>query len=237
MTVLVLDLKTVPDPEVGKRLLALEKFSDAEAVLAMKTLRVAGHQSNAVPAQQRRVVAAALVIASESEFTVQAFTAGADEAAMLAAIEQLVRAAKASVWAWDGARSYRTQLLARALASKLALPALLAAQGPQSLAAHFGFALENASLSELAAVHGLPHRLGLRTADTEAAQARGDHQKLLAGSAVDALIAYLLSIALKAATGEINEAARLAAREQVCGWLKAQTASHWQQFHQVWKAL
>lgn len=237
MTVLVLDLKTVPDPEVGKRLLALEKFSDAEAVLAMKTLRVAGHQSSAVPAQQRRVVAAALVIASANEFTVQEFSAAADEPQMLGAIEQSVRTANASVWAWDSARGYRAQLLARSLATGMAMPAVFAAQGPQSLAAHFGFSPQNAPLAELAAVHGLPHRLGLRAADTEAAQARGDQQKLLAGSAADALIAYLLSIALKAATGELDERARLAAREQVCSWLKVQTAAHWQQFHQVWKAL
>lgn len=237
MTTLVLDLKTVPDPAVGKRLLALEQFSDAEAVLAMKTLRVAGHQSNAVPSQQRRVVAAALVIASENEFTVQEFAVGTDESDMLRAIEQRVRAANAPVWAWDGVRGYRAQLLARALATGVAMPALLAQSGPQSLAAHFGFAPVNASLAELAAVHGLPHRLGLRGADAEAAHARRDHQKLLAGSAADALIAYLLSIALKAATGELDEHARLAAREQVCNWLRAQTATHWQQFHQVWKAL
>lgn len=237
MTVLVLDLKTVPDPEVGKRLLALEKFSDAEAVLAMKTLRVAGHQSNAVPAQQRRVVAAALVIASENQFSVKEFAVGSDESAMLRAIEQQVCAANAPVWAWDSVRGYRAQLLARALATGVALPTVLADRGPQSLAAHFGFSPENAPLAELAAVHSLPHRLGLRSVDTEAAHARGDHQKLLAGSAADALIAYLLSIALKAATGEITEATRIAARQQVCGWLKDQTAVHWQQFHTVWKAL
>lgn len=237
MTMLVLDLKTVPDPEVGKRLLALEKFSDAEAVLAMKTLRVAGHQSNAVPAQQRRVVAAALVIASAGGFTVREFSGGSDESQMLSAIEQDVRGAGVPVWAWDGMRGYRAQLLARALATGVAMPAVFAAQGPKSLAAHFGFPPQNAPLAELAAAHGLPHRLGLRAADTEAAHACGDRQKLLAGSAADALIAYLLSIALKAATGELDEPAYLRAREQVCGWLKAQTAVHWQQFHQVWKAL
>ena len=237
MTMLVLDLKSVPDPAVGKRLLALEKFSDAEAVLAMKTLRVAGHQSNAVPSQQRRIVAAALVVASEHHFAVEEFLPAMDEPAMLRAIEQRVVAASAPVWAWDGVRGYRAQLLARALATGAAMPALFAARGPQSLAAHFGFQPENARLAELAAAHGLPHRLGLRTAETEAAHARGEHQRLLAGSAADALIAYLLSIALKAATGEIDEAARTSARQQVCGWLKQQTAAHWQQFHTVWKAL
>lgn len=235
-TVLVLDLKTVPDPAVGKRLLALEKFSDAEAVLAMKTLRVAGHQSNAVPAQQRHVVAAALVMASGTEFSVQEFAPGTGEAEMLRAIEQQVCRVDAPVWAWDGVRGYRAQLLARALATGVAMPSLLAHRGPQSLAAHFGFAPENAPLAELAAVHGLPHRLGLRTADTEAAHVRGDHQKLLAGSAADALIAHLLGIALRAATGEIDEPQRAAARERVCHWLRAQTAPHWQQFHAVWKA-
>lgn len=238
MNMLVLDLKTVPDPGVGKRLLALEKFGDAEAVLAMKTLRVAGHQSAAVPVQQRRVVAAALVIASANEFTVAEFIAGTDEARMLTEIEQRVHAAAtAPVWGWESTRSYRAQLLSRALATGVAMPALLAAHGPQSLAARFGFAPDNAPLAELAAVHGLPHRLGLRTVETEAAHIRGDHQQLGTGSAADALIAYLLAIALQAATGEIDEAARQAARRQVCDWLQRQTSAHWQQFHAVWKAL
>ncbi len=237
MTLLVLDLKTVPDPAVGKRLLALEKFSDAEAVLAMKTLRVAGHQSNAVPVQQRRIVAAALVQADADRFTVEVFEAGGDESILLRAIEQRVQAARAPVWAWDGMRAYRAQLLTRALASHTALPSLFAAQGPQSLAAYFGFAPDHAPLAELAAAHGLPHRLGLRGADTEAAQLRGDHEKLLAGSAADALIAYLLAIALKTVTGELDAAAGQRAKQQVCDWLGAQTAAHWQQFHAVWKAL
>lgn len=237
MTVLVLDLKCVPDPAVGKRLLALEKFSDAEAILAMKTLRVAAHQSAAVPSLQRRVVAAALVVASADHFAVEEFVAAANEADMLAAIEQRVSAVQAPVWVWDAAGSIRAQLLARALATGVAMPALLAAQGPQGLAAHFGFRRDAAPLEELAAVHALPHRLGLRSVDTEAAHAGGDLDKLRGGSAVDALITYLLGMALKAATGEIDQAAHLAARQQVCHWLGAQTASHWQQFHAAWRVL
>ncbi len=237
MNRLILDLKTVPDPAVGKRLLALEKFSDAEAELAMKTLRVAGHQSATVPSQQRRIVAAALVIASPGFFAVEEFAARGDEGEMLAAIERRAAASGGSVWAWDAMRSYRPQLLARALATGVAMPSLFAETGPRSLAGHFGFQTAAAPLAELAAVHGLPHRLGLRAAETEAAHARGDTAKLVGGSAADALIAYLLSLALQAATGEIDAAERAARRQQVCDWLKLQTAAHWQQFHAVWKAL
>lgn len=234
---LLLDLKTVPDPAVGKRLLALEKFSDAEAELAMKTLRVAGHQSSTVPSQQRRVVAAALVIATPDFFAVDEFAAGSDEGEMLAAIERRARDAGGAVWAWDAMRGYRPQLLARALATGVAMPTLFAEKGPQSLAAHFGFLPGAAPLAELAAVHGLPHRLGLRASDTEAAHASGNAPKLIGGSAADALIAYLLTIALQATTGEIDTATQAAKRQQVCGWLTQQSAAHWQQFRTVWKAL
>jgi len=233
---LLLDLKTVPDPAVGKRLLALERFSDAEAELAMKTLRVAGHQSATVPSQQRRVVSA-LVIATPQAFGVDEFAAGSDEGAMLASIERRVAELGSAVWAWDAMRGYRPQILARALATGVALPKLLADKGPQSLALHFGFQVGAAPLSELAAVHGLPHRLGLRAADAEAAHASGNTAKLVGGSAADALIAYLLTIALQAATGEIDEAQRSAKRHQVCDWLKVQAAPHWQQFHTAWRAL
>ena len=233
MSLIVLDLKTVPDAEVGKRLLALERFSDAEAELAMKTLRGATAQNAAVPMQQRRVVAAALVVADSARFTVETFLAGADEPALLAALEAQ---ASAPVWAWDAGRGYRTQLLARALATGVALPKLLAVQGPQSLAAHFGLQAAHAALPELAAIHRLPHRLGLRAAECESASARGDATRLASGSAADALIAYLLALALKAATGEISASEASAARQRVRDWLATQDAAHWRAFRNEWKA-
>lgn len=233
---LILDLKTVPDPAVGKRLLALEKFSDAEAELAMKTLRIAGHQSAIVPPQQRRIAAAALVVAMSGQFAVETFSAATDEAETLAAIEHSVSEKAGSVWAWDPARGYRGQLLVRALATGVAMPTLLATNGPQSLASYFGFQPGVAPLAELAAVYGLPHRLGLRAADAEVAHARGDAAALIAGSAADALIAYLLCVALKAATGEVNATEHAARRLQVSHWLATQTAAHWRQFHAAWKA-
>jgi hypothetical protein len=229
---LILDLKTVPDPAAGKRLLALERFSDAEAELAMKTLRVAAAQTATVPLQQRRVVAAALLQASPGHFAITAWHAGQDEAGLLAGLEAL---ASAPVWAWDSGQGYRTLLLARALATGVPMPKLLADQGPQSLAAQFGLQPACASLAELAAVHRLPHRLGLRAADAEAAHARGDATRLTTGSEADVLIAYLLAMGLKAATGEIAVAEAEAARQAVRRWLATQTAAHWQQFASEWR--
>ena len=234
---LLLALKTAPDPAVGKRLLALEQFSDAEAELAMRTLRVASHQCPKVPLLQRRIVAAALVVSGGGRFELLSFDASTDEPTALRALEQAVASANEALWSWDGQQELRAQLLARALAHGLALPALLAAQGPGSLAMHYGLLPHAAALAELAAVHGLPHRLGMNTEEAEVAVARGDHAAVQAACAVDALLAYLLGIALRAATGEIDEAGRIAARQQVGDWLRLQADSHWQQFHAVWKAL
>ena len=232
-TVLLLDLKTVPDPQVGKRLLALEQFSDAEAELAMKTLRVATAAHPAVPLQQRRIIAAALVVASPEQFTVLEFPAR-DEPAALNALESAVAAHPGTVWAWDSGSGYRTQLLARALATRTALPGLLRQAGPRSVAAHYGLQPAASALAELAAVYGLPHRLGLRAAETEAAHARGEHERLSAGSAADALIAYLLLLALQRLTGETDAVTLQLAQARVSAWLCAQTAPHWQQFRQHW---
>lgn len=228
---LILELKTAPDPAVGKRLLALEKFSDAEAELAMRTLSVAEKQTAALPLSQRRIVAAALVIAEHGHFAVEAFAAQPDEAAMLAALEARVAALALPVMAWDAARA---PLLLRALATGVPLPALLAGQGPRSLAEGFGLAAQR--LAELAAVRGLPHRLGLCTAGAEAAHAAGEGERLAAGCAVDALIAYLLALGCKAATGEITGAQAESAQAEARSWLAAQQAAHWRAFHQQWRA-
>lgn len=229
----MLDLKTVPDPQVGKRLLALERFSDAEAELAMKTLRGATAQNPAVPMQQRRIVAAAWLSATPDRFSIESFAA-ADEAAMLVALEALAAADRGPVHAWDAGAGYRTQLLARALATGVPLPALLCEQGPRSLVAQLGLQPAAASLVEWAAVQGLPHRLGLRAREVEAAHAAGDFARLACGSAVDVLIAYLLALALQGATGEISPPQAKAAQQTVRDWLAAQTAPHWQQFRQHW---
>lgn len=228
---LILELKTAPDPAVGKRLLALEKFSDAEAELAMRTLSVAERQTVALPLTQRRVVAAALVIAEAQHFAVEAFAAQQDEAAMLAALEARVAALGLPVMTWDAGRA---QLLLRALATGMPMPALLAEQGPRGLAASFGIAPAN--LAELAAVRGLPHRLGLCMAGAEAAHAAGEGERLSAGCAVDALIAYLLALGCQTATGEIAVADADAAQAEVQRWLAMQEAPHWRAFRQQWSA-
>ena len=232
----LLDLKTVPDPGAAKRLLALEAFSDAEAVLAMTTLRVARQQALAQPPQLRRVVAAVLLRAGPEGVDLVKFDDADGEAALLHGLETELARAEGPVWAWDAAQYYRSQLLARALAGGLALPRLLAERGPRSLAAHFGFAAGTAFLAELAAVHGLPHGLGLRAAEVEAAHAAGDRERLRAGGAADALIAYLLALALWQATGERGPAEMAEQRTLVRRWLAAQAAPHWRAFAKGWNA-
>ncbi|TAJ55677.1 MAG: hypothetical protein EPN60_00610 [Nevskiaceae bacterium] len=231
---LILDLKTVPDPAAAKRLLALEPFSDAEAVLALTTLRVARQQPAGQPPPLRKVAAAVLLQAGPEQFELHEFNSSGGEPALLSALEQAVAAAAEPLWSWDAEAQIRSLLLARALAGDLALPRLLAQGGPRSLVEQFGFAPGLASLWELAAVHDLPHDLGLREAECEQALAAGDRARLLAGSGADALIAYLLSLALEHSTGLRTAESLLAERRRVAGWLERQTAPHWRAFRSRW---
>lgn len=231
---LILDLKTVPDPAAAKRLLALEPFSDGEAVLALTTLRVARQQPALQPPPLRKVVAAALLHAGPERFELQEFDGQTGEPALLLALEQAAAGGEPPLWCWDGGAQTRSLLLARALAADLALPRLLAQLGPRSLAEQFGFAPGLASLWELAAVHDLPHDLGLREAECEQALAAGDRARLLAGSGADALIAYLLSLALEHGTGLRTSASLRAERRRVADWLERQSATHWRAFRSRW---
>lgn len=230
----ILDLKTVPDPAVAKRLLALEPFSDAEAVLAMTTLRVAGLQPPAAPLPLRRIVAATLVSVDADGIRIAGFDDADGEPALLAALEAEAGRGSGPVWTWSGEGVMRTQLLARALADSIPMPALLAQRGPLSLCARHGLVAADEALPEFAAAHGLPQQLGLRGNDTELAHAAGERERLRAGSAVDALIAHLLGLALQEATGECGDPAT--ARRQVRDWLAEQAAPHWRAFLQHWKS-
>ena len=230
----ILDLKTVPDPAAAKRLLALEPFSDAEAVLAMTTLRVAGLQPPSPPLPLRRIVAAALLSAEPDGVRVTGFDDARGEPALLSALEAEAARGSGPVWCWSGDGVVRTQLLARALATGVAMPALLAQRGPLSLCTRHGLVAAGEALPEFAAARGLPQQLGLRGTETELAHAAGEHERLRAGSAVDALIAHLLGLALQQASGERGDAE--AAQRQLRDWLAAQPAPHWRAFLQHWKS-
>jgi hypothetical protein len=229
---LILDLKTLPDPAAGKRLLALERFGDAETLLAMRTLRVAAQGHAAVPPHLCRVVTAALVRLDDQGLSVQCFDGCAGEDEALRALEAAVAAAGEPVWVWDAAHGGRALLLARALAHGLILPTLLAGNGPYGLSAHHGFA--QLPLHELAAVHGLPHRLGLAAEDVEACTVSG-RDRLRAGCEADALNTLLLHLALEAAAGRVPSAELSARRQQVATWLVSRDEPHWQAFRQHWK--
>lgn len=228
---LVLDLKTVPDPAAGKRLLALERFGDAEALLAMRTLRVAGQGHAAVPPHLCRVVAATLVQIDAEHCAVQSFEACSDEAAALLALDAAIAAAARPVHVWDGSQGARSLLAARALAWRLALPQLLAADGPRCLMQKH--ALPPLPLAEMAAVHGLPHRLGLLGDEVESCTV-GGISRLRAGSEADALMAALLHLALQVAAGRMTAAAAATTHAAVRRWLAAQTAAHWLAFREQW---
>lgn len=230
---LILDLKTLPDPAAGKRLLALERFGDAESLLAMRTLRIASQGHAEVPPHLCRVVAATLVHVGSDHCTLQSFEGCADEAAALLALDAAVAAIAEPLYVWDARHGARVLIAARALACQLALPHLLAGAGPQGLAQQH--ALGTIPLAELAAVHGLPHRLGLLNEEVETCAASAI-SRLRAGCEADALMTALLHLALEVASGEISADAAKAGRRAIADWLKAQTAAHWQAFQQQWSA-
>lgn len=230
---LILDLKTVPDPAAGKRLLALEQFSDAETLLAMRTLRVAGQGHAEVPPHLCRVVAATLVQIEVDRCIVQSFEVCADEAAALLALDAAIAAVAQPVFVWDARFGARALLSARALAWRLALPHLLADDGPHCLSQHHGLAAM--PLSELAAVYGLPHRLGLLADDIEPC-AQSSATRLRDGCAADALMTALLHLALAVASGSITAELASATRARIADWLQGQSAVHWQSFCQQWRS-
>ena len=230
---LILDLKTVPDPAAGKRLLALEKFGDAETLLAMRTLRVAGQGHSEVPPHLCRVVAATLVRVDAERCELQSFDGCAAEADALRAIDAAVAEAGLPVFVWNAGHGVRALLAARALAWHLALPHLLAGSGPRCLTQHH--ALDPIPLAELAAVHGLPHRLGLAAHEIEPCATTGI-ARLRAGCEADALMTALLHLGLDMAAGRTSLSMASSIRTRISHWLHAQTAPHWLAFAQQWDA-
>ena len=70
MTRLVFDIETVPDVELGRRVLGIEGLSDAQVAKAMYTVRRQESGSDFLPLEQHRVVAISCVLRSREQLQV-----------------------------------------------------------------------------------------------------------------------------------------------------------------------
>ena len=70
MTRLVFDIETVPDVELGRRVLGIEGLSDAAVAKAMYTVRRQESGSDFLPLEQHRVVAISCVLRSREQLQV-----------------------------------------------------------------------------------------------------------------------------------------------------------------------
>ena len=70
MNRLVFDIETVPDVELGRRVLGLEGLSDAQVAKAMYTARRQENGSDFLPLEQHKVVAISCVLRSREQLKV-----------------------------------------------------------------------------------------------------------------------------------------------------------------------
>jgi len=123
MTFLVFDIETVPDVELGRRLLGLEGLDDAQVARAMYTLQRQRTGSDFLPLEQHRVVAIACVLRNREQLRVWSLgDAGASEAELIRRFFDGIDRYTPELVSWNGAGFDLPVLHYRALKAGVAAP-------------------------------------------------------------------------------------------------------------------
>ena len=182
MTQLVFDIETVPDVELGRRVLGIQGLSDAEVAKAMYTVRRQRTGSDFLPLEQHRVVAISCVLRSRTQL--QVWSLGdlhSDEAELITRFFEGIERYSPELVSWNGSGFDLPVLHYRALRAGVRAPRYWET-GDEDGSFRYNNYLSRfhwrhldlmdvlsgfqgrgrASLEDMAALLGLPGKLGLR---------------------------------------------------------------------------
>ncbi len=252
---LVFDIETVPDVELGRRLLGMDGADDAAVAEAMFAQRAEETGSDFLPYEQHRVVAIAAALRHEDQFLVwsvgatdspeqellQRFFGGIDKLQptlvswngsgfdLPVLHYRLLRHGVAAPRYWetgDSDRDFRwNNYLNRYHARHLDLMDVLSAYQARG----------RASLERVALLAGLPGKLGMSGDQVWGAYRDGRLAEIRAYCETDVLNTYLLYLRFELVRGRLDAPAYEAEVERTRAWLAERPESHWQEFAAAWQ--
>jgi 3'-5' exonuclease len=256
MNYLVFDIETIPDVDYGRRLLGLEGLTDADVASAMFALRRERTGSDFLPLLQHRVVTISCALRRGDSLKVWSLgDAGSGEAELLERFFEGIERYTPDLVSWNGggfdlpvlhyrcllhgvraARYWETgeedssfrynNYLSRFHWRHLDLMDAIAGFQPRG----------SASLADVAALLGLPGKLGFSGAQVWGAWQAGNIDGIRRYCETDVLNTYLILLAFERMRGRLEGAGHAAEVQRVRELLAASGEPHHREFLQQWPA-
>lgn len=257
MNRLVFDIETVPDVELGRRVLGLESLSDAQVAQAMYTARRQENGSDFLPLEQHKVVAISCVLRSREQLKVWSLgDLQSSEAELIARFFDGIEKYTPDLVSWNGSGFDLPVLHYRALKAGVQAPRYWET-GEEDTSFRFNNYLSRyhwrhldlmdvlssfqgrarASLADMAALLGLPGKLGFSGAQVWDAVLAGQLAQVRDYCETDALNTFLVLLRFELFRGRLEPAAYQQELGRLRELLRASPEAHHRQFLQAWESV
>ena len=256
MTRLVFDIETVPDVELGRRLLNLDGLSDAQVAKAMYCRRRQESGSDFLPFEQHRVVAISCVLRSRDQLKVWSLgDLHSSEAELITRFFEGVDKYSPDLVSWNGSGFDLPVLHYRALKAGVSAPRYWE-MGDEDTSFRYNNYFSRyhwrhldlmdvlssfqgrarASLADMAVLLGLPGKLGFSGAQVWDAVLDGKLAAVRDYCETDVLNTYLILLRFELFRARLERSAYDDELERLRALLHTSTAAHHGQFLQAWQA-
>lgn len=254
-SILAFDIETVPDIALGRELYHLPDLGDAEVAEVMFHKRRQESGTDFLRPHMHRVVAIAVALRTEERFRVWSLgDAAAGEAELIQRFFDGIERYRPVLVSWNGGGFDLPVLHYRALYHGIASPSywdtgdgiqafrwnnylnrfherhtdlmdVLSGYQPRACA----------PLDEIAAMLGLPGKMGMHGSRVWPAWLEGEIESIRAYCETDALNTYLVHARFQQIRGHLDEAAWQAELARVRAFLEESGEAHWRAFRERWR--
>ena len=252
---LVFDIETIPDVALGRSLPGLAEADDVTVAEAMFARRTEETGSSFLPYEQHRVVAIAAALRTEDQlqvWSVGSLDSGEDDLLrrFFGGLEKL----RPTLVSWNGSGFDLPVLHYRMLKHGIAAPTYwdtgdldrdfrwnnylnrYHARHVDLMDVLSGYQLRGrASLEHIAALLGLPGKLGMGGDKVWDAWREGRLEEIRGYCETDVLNTYLVYLRFELIRGRLSNAAHAAEVARVRAWLAERSERHWREFAAAWK--
>lgn len=256
MNVLVFDIETVPDVELGRRALGLTALDDAQVAKAMFATSRARSGSDFLPLEQHRVVAISCLLRTREQL--RCWSLGeedSDERELIARFFDGIERYTPDLVSWNGSGFDLPVLHYRSLRAGIQAPRYWETGEEDSsfrwnnylsryhwrhldlmdvLSAHQPRA--RASLEDMAALLELPGKLGFSGERVWSAFQSGELAAIRHYCETDVLNTYLIYLRFEHLRGRLDRAGLDAEQQRLRDWLGGAGAPHQLEFLRAWRA-
>jgi predicted PolB exonuclease-like 3'-5' exonuclease len=256
MNRLVFDIETVPDVELGRRVLGLDGLADAQVAKAMYSARRQENGSDFLPLEQHKVVAISCLLRSHEQLRLWSLgDPESDEAELITRFFDGIEKYTPDLVSWNGSGFDLPVLHYRALKAGVQAPRYWET-GEEDKSFRYNNYLSRyhwrhldlmdvlasfqgrarASLADMAALLGLPGKLGFSGAQVWDAVLAGQLVAVRNYCETDVLNTYLVLLRFELFRGHLDQAAYQQELTRLRELLRASPEAHQRQFLQAWES-